>query len=293
VVAAGKTIQQYDWPSRTLRSEREVQNVLKSLDYTADGSLVAAPSLPEPGLASSLLRNVGPGEWESYGDPPSRSSKRMAMLGDAAIVVTWSKVGPFYHAPGPDAPHWTVQDSSSAPSALVSTVDASVAVWSMADGLRVMKSGSGAVRSIPGVPQAYELAIDDEGALVLVLTPEETLLVELETGAVRWRHATTGLPPTAAAIDPSASVGAIGLIDGKLILRDLRDGSILATVRAHREKLDSLAFSRDGAALVSGGWDNAFRVWSTAPLKPSKEVLIQQIQDRWGTDLATVLEERQ
>ena len=143
-----------------------------------------------------------------------------------------------------------------------------------------------------------------KSASALPLVP---LLASLATTSVAAQDFTTLLQPEQIAAPASGPVASrldrittavpwprgLCFVDGKLVVRDLTDGSVLATVRAHTEKLDALDFSRDGAFLVTGGWDNTAQVWSTAPLRQPTSMLTQQVQDRWGTDITTVLRDRQ
>jgi hypothetical protein len=50
-------------------------------------------------------------------------------------------------------------------------------------------------------------------------------------------------------------------------LWDLERGEEVARLRGHTSFIWSLAFSRDGATLVSGSGDATVRLWDTAPLK--------------------------
>ena len=54
---------------------------------------------------------------------------------------------------------------------------------------------------------------------------------------------------------------AVGGIGGTIDLLDGRTLQPLATQRAHPGIVNSLAFSTDGTRIVSGGDDNAVKVW--------------------------------
>ena len=77
------------------------------------------------------------------------------------------------------------------------------------------------------------------------------------------------------------------------MIRALDTGKVLAMMRAHTEKVDSLAFSRDGATLITGGWDNVIHQWTLAPLRQSPEQMIEAVAARWKLDPDTVLRDLQ
>ncbi|GAA6041945.1 hypothetical protein JCM8097_000236 [Rhodosporidiobolus ruineniae] len=57
-----------------------------------------------------------------------------------------------------------------------------------------------------------------------------------------------------------------GTLDGRLFLWEVSTGSLLVTVDAHYRAVSVLAFSDDGAALVSGSEDATVSVWSIGRL---------------------------
>ncbi|GAA5839005.1 hypothetical protein JCM11251_007851 [Rhodosporidiobolus azoricus] len=57
-----------------------------------------------------------------------------------------------------------------------------------------------------------------------------------------------------------------GTPDGRLFLWEVQSGSLLVTVDAHYRAVSALAFSDDGAALVSGSEDATVSVWSIGRL---------------------------
>jgi len=78
-------------------------------------------------------------------------------------------------------------------------------------------------------------------------------------------HINESEPVNSAALSPEGSLLALGLRDGVIRLWDMSTGQPLRALRGHTLPVCALAFSPDGARLVSGGgWDHTNRIWDTA-----------------------------
>jgi WD40 repeat protein len=102
---------------------------------------------------------------------------------------------------------------------------------------------AGAVQASGNVP--YEL--------VLRNLSDDQLTKSLELGKE--------VPGISLAINPTSTLVAVGLADGKILLVDLEEMRVLATLSGHRGAIEHLAFSPDGIYLVSGGADSTVRTW--------------------------------
>src|SRR5262249_51884046 len=67
--------------------------------------------------------------------------------------------------------------------------------------------------------------------------------------------------PRCCAVSPDGRVVALGEAGGEIPVLDLGTGKELRRLRGHSGPVCSLAFSRDGKVLVSGGCDSTVVVW--------------------------------
>jgi len=110
------------------------------------------------------------------------------------------------------------------------------------------------------------------------LSPQGQLIASISGGyqdsiiITLWRvtngvllHKLTGT--AAAMIDsivfsPDGQILAVGLWNGGIDLWQISDGSLLYTLKGHKDRVEALAFSSDGQFLASGGWtDDYIQVW--------------------------------
>ncbi len=84
------------------------------------------------------------------------------------------------------------------------------------------------------------------------------------------------------AISPDQSRIAIGdLGNGNLSVWDLRRGALLVTLVGHSQGIASVAWTPDGARLVSSSWDRTVRIWdSRSHYSPEAELLVDKLSER-------------
>jgi periodic tryptophan protein 2 len=96
---------------------------------------------------------------------------------------------------------------------------------------------------------------------------------------LRYRNFRTFTAPTSLgwsclAVDPSGEVVAAGSHDTDAVhVWSVQTGALLDRLAGHEGPVSCLAFTPDGASLVSGSWDNTVRVWSVFSRTPSSEPL--------------------
>lgn len=103
---------------------------------------------------------------------------------------------------------------------------------------------------------------DEPVVQVLDSVPAQQLLSRRATTA-DWASQAARVV-TAVAVNPDHTMVAGGTDDGYLQLWDLSTGEPLRSLAAHRDQIDAVEFSRDGARLVTLGADGAAHVWDPA-----------------------------
>jgi signal transduction histidine kinase len=96
---------------------------------------------------------------------------------------------------------------------------------------------------------------------VAICYGEETQLWDYERKKriSSFRTPTPGLEPV---WSPDGNQVALANVEGTIYLKDVASGGF-KTLIGHVEKLRSMVFSPDGAALLSASWDNTTRLWDT------------------------------
>ena len=71
---------------------------------------------------------------------------------------------------------------------------------------------------------------------------------------------------------------------GHIRMWDVDTGALLKTLTGHEEGVPSLAYSPDGATLISGSWDNTIRIWDVDTAQPLQTIIgnVTQLEPRQG-----------
>ncbi len=183
-------------------------------------------------------------------------SRRVVTVGEDVVAVPFNGSGPY---------RWRGPDLDDAPLDLAlgdcwdaeSSPDGSRAALACASGVVVL--GEGVVDATPA-PRA--VALGDDGRLAILR----------EDGL--WHGSFDGLrgsfdglragPPlddtlVDVAVSPEGRWIAAAGLSGRAWLVDARENSLAAILPGHGARLSSVAFTADGAALLTGGWDGAVR----------------------------------
>jgi WD40 repeat protein len=108
-----------------------------------------------------------------------------------------------------------------------------------------------------GIPQA--VAFSPDGSLVALASTRGLYLYDSENLALQ-HHIDPGMALRSLAFAPDGSLAAGG-DDGRILIYNPASGELMHAIAAHRGPVFTLAFSENGDRLVSGGWDDAVRLW--------------------------------
>jgi len=183
--------------------------------------------------------------------------------------------------------HWWVDpvagdiERGLAPSAWLDLESDGTSAWGLGDDehLRVLvRDGA----SPPGlsVPGARALALGPSDQGFLLAGRHEIWRVHPD-GREAWRHR---LParPTDVAWSPRGDLVAAGTLSGRTWVLRASTGALVAELPGHGERVAAVSFSADGSVLVTGGWDQAVRRWSTDAMLQPPDLATVEARYGWG-----------
>ncbi|NOX55474.1 MAG: protein kinase [Planctomycetes bacterium] len=88
-----------------------------------------------------------------------------------------------------------------------------------------------------------------------------TVLLRADTGQLQAIWPESGAPITAIALTADESLGAFGTRNGKVCLMRVPAGKLVASADAHRDEVQSLAFSQNGRLLATASRDGTVGIW--------------------------------
>jgi WD40 repeat protein len=137
--------------------------------------------------------------------------------------------------------------------------DRTVRVWKMpfTGAARILNGHSGRVSGIAFSPDGSQLVSADWVNHSLIIWNSETGEEKLLPPASEWQDWVPDI-----AFSPNGLLASAGYCDGSIRLWETANLTMLCQLSRHRGPVSSLAFSRDGHQLASGGGrDHAVRIW--------------------------------
>ena len=135
--------------------------------------------------------------------------------------------------------------------------DKVVKLWDASKGVLVgvLAGHSGHISSV---------SFSKDGKMLAASSPPESKVWDVATGKIVLNPPDDFEAPAVAFSPDGAQVGA-AVRDGTIKIRDVKTGTLMASLEGHSGEVLSLAFSPNGRTLVSGGADRSIRHW-TIPL---------------------------
>lgn len=257
-------------------------SVAKDLAFSPDGRSLAVVAVSEPTL--DLFPDWRAGEHLVL---ESTKHRRTLWAGDGLVV------GVAYRGT-PSA--WQERDGDwvqvRLPFELVESIDGERA----SDGSGAWVLGrDGSLWAVPeGRPEAARFVTRAPGAVAVAGPLSEPVLVfgdawTVGVGATQRRVAFGEWARAVdVAVSPGGDVLAVGHIDGT-VTAWAWTGELLAVLRGHATRAASVAFTGDGARLVSGSWDKTARTWGVAEWTRDADSLHAEIAGDWGLTLERAL----
>ncbi|MCB9762005.1 MAG: protein kinase [Alphaproteobacteria bacterium] len=127
-------------------------------------------------------------------------------------------------------------------------------------------------------PRALDISAD--GQTLVYADDDHLRVVDLRRKAV-VRRVPVDAMPLDLALSPDDRRVALSDLRGRVRVISLETGETEAILRGHGERAYSVEFSSDGRQVLSGGWDNAVRVWGLEALEVDPEALLEQLTVAW------------
>ena len=126
-------------------------------------------------------------------------------------------------------------------------------IWDAATGLEIMR--------LEHPSNTWEVAWSPDGTMIATTGQDTTRIWDAATGAERY--ALTGPTPGAVRFSPDSTLLATGGLGG-ISLWDAATGEQIWRLEGHAGGVAAVAFSPDGAQLLSGGFDTLAKIWDVA-----------------------------
>ncbi len=136
-------------------------------------------------------------------------------------------------------------------------------------------------------PGALAISSASDGRTVALAVPLGVVVRDAFTGDI-LRFFAVPSAVSDVAISPDARWVVAGSSSGGLWVWDLDGAVLVAQIDAHRERISTLRFSRDGQYLASGAWDGRVRFYDMNVLSSEPEEILREVEGVWGLNLAEI-----
>jgi len=136
-----------------------------------------------------------------------------------------------------------------------------------------------------GVPGALAVASTPDGARFFVAHADGVMLIDAVTCGVQGRYAARegarALTLTDIQVSPDGAWVAVGSREGRVLIWS-DGGALVASARAHTQRVAQVSFDPRSRVLFSAGWDGVVRRHDLTLLVEAREVLVQRVNAATG-----------
>ncbi|MFT7579873.1 MAG: WD40 repeat protein [Myxococcota bacterium] len=165
--------------------------------------------------------------------------------------------------------------------------DAPTTVWRLA-----AAAGSARLEELFTDASAVAVDVNGDGNVFAIAHRDAVMTVEAASGQLIRRMA----DPNGRVLDVVLSHDqrwvAAGLLDGRALVWNANDGTLVAELIGHRQRVVELSFSDDDQILNTASWDHTLRRWSLSNLETPPTDLVSAVERAWGLGLKDVLSAR-
>ena len=106
------------------------------------------------------------------------------------------------------------------------------------------------------------MSFSPDGRFIVAYSwPDRVSIIDTAHGSKTTRHSISQGPPSSSAISPNSRLLATSGDDNLITIHDMETGTIFATLRGHKAKVQAIAFTPDGRTLASSSADRTLRLW--------------------------------
>ncbi len=248
--------------------------VIKRLAFAPDGRILAAAV-----AGPEAVQLIDVATWRATPLAESTASRRVAYLRDGTLVAA-------PYADGIDV--WRdgnhqrvlgelrVRDAYVAPDTEL--------LWILTQEDRVIRWRAAGHEIVVTAPGARGLTASRDGTRIVTSYPDGARVHDIATGASAWVACTSG-EVTEVTLTADGRWLVMGTVTGRTEVREAANGTLVAILRGHRERLAESALAPDGQ-LITSSWDGTALSWDLKTLTTPAETLNASTLARWGDGIA-------
>ncbi len=272
---------------RRVSDQRWQEAVLKDGTFTLDGRHFVVTS------ALSGTRTFETASWTPLLGPADqrKNGRRVgALQGGVALLRYSAKYLGFSPRPGAEFETILLGEGGELHDLSARADGTGAAAIGQAGVVRWVDGGTGAVRNLPSAGFPHAVATTHRSDRLVLGNSEGARLVERETGQELRRFAGPAEVIVDVVVSDDDRWVAAGTLEGAVRVWDLEQGTLVASLRAHKRRVASVEFEPSGTALWTGSWDGTARRLDLAEVATPIPTLLARAEASWGLSLEDALD---